>query len=258
MKIFKNKSNAKQVEEYYSNWTLKYIESFGDTFQASRPDNLDSFFSYLIKSIDIKDGLVVVDAGCGIGGPLINMSEKVNANFIGLNVSNQQIQIAKSKLSDMNNKRVEFFECDFHDLSSLSLIEPVDRIYFLESMVHSNDTQKVIREAHSVLKPYGKIYIKDLFERVPVSKEDKLKIKRSVKINNKLFCLKIQPKEQILQELRDCGFKLDFCKQLEIETNQNVGNNFIIKNNLVKHESDWHPYLEWYEIRATKIQSEFD
>lgn len=255
----KNKSfENSAVKQYYSEWTDRYIKSFGDTFQANRPSDLKSYFEYLLKSIDIQNGFHVIDAGCGVGGPLFGLAQFVEAKFTGLNISPEQLEIANKRLSEEGVNNVSFVECDFHKLGKEVMPETVDRVYFLESLVHSSDTKRVINEVHKVLKPYGKIYIKDLFERVAVSKEDKAKILNSVKINNELFKLFIQPKEKLLWELREAGFKLDFCRQLEIETNQDVGNRFVIDNGLVKHESDWHPYLEFYEIRATKIISEFD
>jgi ubiquinone/menaquinone biosynthesis C-methylase UbiE len=259
MRFIKRKNgNVFDVRRYYSEWTERYIKSFGDTFQANRPTDLKSYFEYLLKSIDIQKGFHVIDAGCGVGGPLFGLAKVVDAKFTGLNISPEQVEIANKRLSEEGVNNVSFVECDFHKLGQEVLPETIDRVYFLESLVHSSDIKRVINEVHKALKPYGKIYIKDLFERVAVSKEDKAKILNSVKINNELFKLFIQPKEKLLWELREAGFKLDFCRQLEIETNQDVGNRFVIENGLVKHESDWHPYLEFYEIRATKIISAFD
>jgi hypothetical protein len=115
-----------------------------------------------------------------------------------------------------------------------------------------------MKEVHKVLKPYGKVYIKDLYRRVAIDGKDEALIQKSVDVNNDLFRMNIDKKENLLLILRKYGFKLDFCKLLEIEANQDVGNQFVIENGLVNHESDWHPYLEWYEIRATKVVSVFD
>lgn len=256
--LFKKKNRVKEVEEYYRKWTEKYIDSFGDTFQAHQPKDLDAYYSYLVKSIDIKPGYMLLDAGCGVGGPMLGMAKILEAKFHGVNISGVQVEKCATKIIENNLKNVSVSEGDFHKLSKQFPPNSMDRVFFLESLVHSYNIDLVIKEVKKILKPYGKIYIKDLFEKVAIDSDDKMKIKRSLLINNDLFKMTILSKEKVLNILRDNGFKLDFCKLLDIEANQDLGNGFVIDNNIVTHESDWHPYLEWYEIRATKIMSPFD
>jgi ubiquinone/menaquinone biosynthesis C-methylase UbiE len=253
------KDRVKEVENYYREWTPRYQHTFGDTFQSHRPENLQDYFAYLSAQINIQPGMQIADAGCGIGGPLFGLAKlHPDCKFLGLNLSTEQLEVAQKRRTNEAIEHVSFELSNFHHLRQSFSSESFDRIYFLESLVHSDQVERVLVEVHHCLKPYGKIYIKDLFERVALDANDEKKIKRSVEENDRLFCMNIRRKEDLLLMLRKVGFKLDFCKLLEIEANQDVGNKFVVENNIVKDVSQWHPYLEWYEIRATKVMTAFD
>jgi ubiquinone/menaquinone biosynthesis C-methylase UbiE len=256
---YTSKKRVADVMQYYAEWNDRYIQAFGDTFQSHRPEDLPGYFKYLSHQLNLHEGMSVLDAGCGIGGPMFGIAGLNPAcSFVGLNVSEEQLKIIEKKKIETGAINTDVQKGDFHLLDQIFAPEAFDRVYFLESLVHAQNTEQVIQGVYHALKPYGKIYIKDLFERTAISADDERKIKESVKVNNKLFRMTIIKKEEVLMLLRKYGFKLDYCKLLEIEANQEVGNRFVIENNIVTDVSDWHPYLEWYEIRATKVMSVFD
>src|SRR5580700_7041298 len=71
-------SSVSEVKQYYEDWTQRYIESFGDTFQSRRLNDLPKLTDYLIESAGIKSGMKIVDAGCGICGPAIMLCQKID------------------------------------------------------------------------------------------------------------------------------------------------------------------------------------
>jgi len=48
-------------------------------------------------SANINSKSLVLDVGCGIGGPTIHIAKKTGARIIGLNITRSQIEIAKKK-----------------------------------------------------------------------------------------------------------------------------------------------------------------
>lgn len=69
---------------------------------------------YLAHQIGIKEGMNVLDVGCGVGGPAREIAKFTGANVVGLNNSDYQIDRAtayavKEKLSN----QLTFVKGDF-------------------------------------------------------------------------------------------------------------------------------------------------
>lgn len=253
--FFKDKTHSKvnDIEVYYNEWTEKYMEGFGEIFQAKQGDDLDVFFQYYIDSMGIKPGMKILDAGCGIGGPAIHLAQKMDVSIEGITVSEVQVNIGQQKILNSELKgNVVIRKLDFHHLTNHFSSNSFDLIYFMESLSHSNCPQKVIEGVHSILKDEGVLYVKDLFRKTAYYTAEEAKIDKWIKHNNENFKLNIITKEDLLLLLRKQGFQLQFCKVMETDTNQNLGNAWVVKNNLMGSPTSWHPYLEWYEIKVKK------
>ena len=253
----KNKKNilsTENVKSYYKDWTDRYIESFEDVFQSNQGLDRNQFFDYYAQSAGINDNMNIIDAGCGVGGPANEFAKRFDVNIDAVNISEIQLKKAQQSASQLQLKgKINFISGDFHYLDKTTGHQNFyDLIYFMESLVHSDHVELVLQSAYKALKTGGVLYIKDLYRRKPVNFIDRYKINKSVKINNRLFALNIISVNKLLEILKNTGFELLFCKTMDIETNQNVGNNFVIKNKIVATTNDWHPYLEWHEIKCIK------
>ncbi len=249
----KNKNTAASIATYYDKWTPSYIDGFGEIFQSNQADNLDEFFNYYIKSIGLKEGDRVIDAGCGIAGPAINLAQRKKIFIDALTISQEQVAIANRKIKEAQlESQICVHKLDFHKMSSVLHAESYDVVYFMESLVHSSAPKAVLEQAYSLLKREGILYIKDLFKKTAYHPDERKTIDKWVKHNNKAMFLNIIPKEEILMMARDLGYVLEFCKLLEIPTNQNLGNAWAAKNEVMPDPSTWKPYLEWYEMKFIK------
>jgi ubiquinone/menaquinone biosynthesis C-methylase UbiE len=238
--------------DYYSKWTKAYVGSFGDTFQANQGNDRATFFDYYVKSMGLEEGMRVLDAGCGVGGPMREIASRAALDeIIGLNVTPEQIELARKASIPLgyNGDSFRFQLGDYHQLDSYFPAKYFDVVYFLESLVHSPDPEQVIRGVRKVLKEDGILYIKDLYRRTALDAEDEQRISKSIQDNNAIFCLNIIPKSDLLSIFERNGFELVFLKKIELPTNQEIGNRFVLENNIIPDMSTWYPYLEFFEMK---------
>ena len=258
MNLFKHlrkKVSANDVEKYYEEWTARYIESFGHIFQSKMAESTEKLTNYYIEQMGLKENMKLLDAGCGVGGPAIEICKQINVLIDGITISQTQIDIAnqniiKAGLAD----NIHVYKIDFHNMGSSFAENTYDVIYFFESLVHSSEPKYVIEQAYKLLKPDGILYIKDLFEKTAYNKEDKKQIDFWVSHNNRSIKMNITKKEDLLIDLREIGFQLEFCQLMKIPTNQDKGNSFVVVNNIMPEmaQNKVTPYLEWYEIKVIK------
>ncbi len=242
------------VKKYYENWTDRYMKSFGEIFQSKRANSNEELIEYFIKQMGVADEMKIMDAGCGVCGPAMMIAQKFNVKIDALTISDTQVKISKKRIKHENlQDRITVYQADFHDLSEFPNTS-YDIIYFMESLVHSNQPNLVIEQVYNKLKPDGILYIKDLFEKTAYSKNELKDIQHWVEHNNKNIHLNISKKEDILYILREIGFQLEFCMLMRIPTNQDIGNRFVVENSIMPDPitNSLPPYLEWYEIKAIK------
>ena len=250
----KHLADASEVKNYYENWTERYIQGFQNIFQSKKANTDNELVEYFCKQMQVENKMHLLDAGCGVCGPAILIAQQYDVKIDAVTISETQAKISQEKILEVNLQNKISVHCeDFHDLTFLEN-EEYDIVYFMESLVHSNKPYVVIDEAYKKLKPDGIIYIKDLFEKTAYSKEELKGINYWVDYNNKKICLNIIKKEELLMILRNLGFQLEFCKLMEIPTNQDMGNRFVVENEIMPDPiiNSLPPYLEWYEIKAIK------
>jgi ubiquinone/menaquinone biosynthesis C-methylase UbiE len=243
-----------QVADYYEEWTERYVLGFGDIFQSKQAKNDEQLISYYIDQMGIRDGMRLLDAGCGVCGPAVKIAQSKDVVIDAYTLSLKQLEIAEKKVHEEGLKnQVNPRLGDFHHFNSVP-DNHYDIVYFMESLVHSSKPKSALIEAKRILKPDGVLYIKDLFEKTPYSVNEISAIKRWVKHNNKYLALNITKKENILKIARDLGFQLEFCQLMKIETNQDKGNKFVVDFNIMPDpiKNSLPPYLEWYEIKLIK------
>jgi ubiquinone/menaquinone biosynthesis C-methylase UbiE len=182
-----------RVGTYYDQTTDKFLAVYGEIIQAFRTKNVEDYLDYTIQSMQLKVGMTVIDAGCGVCGPAVYFAAKVSDLQVRA-VTMSIVQVEKSKLN-INDKKlqnqVQVQQGDYHQLGKLFPKESADRVYFLESFGHSNDKVKAVKSAWEVLKPGGKVYIKDLFLRESNNEWEQEKINKIVTQIGYLFEQKI-------------------------------------------------------------------
>ncbi len=205
--------------DIYNNWKIKRyynknsegFNSITDTFQGWRTKDINDTHDYTIKVLGIEPQDLVLDAGCGVGGPLVYIAQKVGCEIEGITLSDVQYQMAGEKIGNLPNAKV--YLGDFHKLRDFFPADYFTKVMFLESFCHTADATRLVRSAREVIKKDGLLYIRDLFINQAHSKADELKIRKAIKAANKLFVYNHLPLDTLLDIIKHNGFEVILVQQ---------------------------------------------
>jgi ubiquinone/menaquinone biosynthesis C-methylase UbiE len=250
--MFFKKRNTK-VADYYDQFTESYLETYGYAIQAFRPENTALLYKYLAKSIGLKDGLKVLDAGCGVAGPAVAFAKMFAIQIEGLTISKKQQTIAQKYISENNcNSQIEIKQGDFHHLSKY-YNEKFDVIMFLESLGHAQNAKKVINEAAKLLNKDGVIYIKDFFPFEIENKALKKQHDKVIKRINESYTYNVLDLQKTLSNLRSNNLEISFIRKFEFEDCIKARASFeeVNKIDLFEDQKEFR-VAEWLEIKFKK------
>ena len=108
---------------------------------------------HLIDRLQLREGMTVIDVGCGVGGPMRRVMRESGAKVTGLNNNAQQLDKARRKNVEAGlDHMAEYIKCNFMDMSAIDE-NSFERGYAIESTCHAPDKQKAFAEIYRVLKP---------------------------------------------------------------------------------------------------------
>ncbi|EEH39113.1 sterol 24-C-methyltransferase [Paracoccidioides lutzii Pb01] len=152
---------ATLTRHYYNLATDFYEYGWGSSFHFCRfaygepfRQSIARHEHYLAHWIGLKENQLVLDVGCGVGGPAREIVKFTGVNVIGLNNNDYQIDRAihyatKEGLSD----KLRFTKGDFMQMSFEP--ETFDAVYAIEATVHAPSLEGIYSEIYRVLKPGG-------------------------------------------------------------------------------------------------------
>ena len=107
----------------------------------------------------VKEGMIVLDVGCGSGLFSIEMSKMVgkSGKIIAADLQEGMLQKLKNKIQETEiGKRIKLHKCEKNKIDILEKVDFVLAFY----MVHEvPDQKKLLEEIKSILKSNGKIFI---------------------------------------------------------------------------------------------------
>lgn len=112
----------------------------------------------MISLARLKDGLTLLDVGCGFGGALEAAAKYANMRLIGVNIDSRQLQICRTLEKGLNS--LELFVAD-----ACALPFPpasFDRVLCIEAMFHFSSRRTFLEEAARVLRPGGRLVVSDI------------------------------------------------------------------------------------------------
>lgn len=162
--------NQKKVVGYYENlesrlgytfltWNTKhfgYYPSKKNNISERKAQNLMN--DLLAKSLKIKKNLRILDAGSGRGVVACYLAKKYQVKITGIDLVPFEVKIANKRASEMLlTDKVKFL---IQDYSKTNFSDNVfDAVYTMETLVHSPDIKKTLKEFFRILKPKGRLVL---------------------------------------------------------------------------------------------------
>jgi ubiquinone/menaquinone biosynthesis C-methylase UbiE len=246
--------SSARVARYYDEWHERYMAAFGDTFQSQRTEDLGELFHHIADQAELKPGMRVLDAGCGIAGPALWLARHRRVSVEALNVSPAQVAEARARVAAAGlSDRVVVTQGDFHRLGELYEPASFDAVLFLESLVHSDHPRVVLTGAFGVLKPGGVLYVKDLFQRAAIrDRAERRRVRRVIANVNRHFSLNVKGQRRFLAALSAAGFALEWLREPPLATQHDLGNAFVADNGIDIYEGPPVTFLDWLELKARR------
>lgn len=251
--------SAKEVGQFYNDQTDNFLKVYGKVIQAFRTTDVSVLLDYQIQAIGLKEGMLVLDAGCGVCGPAIHFAEKVNVKVEALTISSVQVQKAKDNIKNSDaSALINVQEGDYHTLEKYFPENHFDAIYFLESFGHATNHIQVLDSAWNVLKPGGIIYIKDLFRKKAWHKSMEKGIEKEINNINQVYRYNVADLNTILDHVRKKGYILSSLKTIDIPLeefeNLTISNEFqeLTGINKIENLRDYVFPVDFFELKLIK------
>lgn len=117
--------------------------------RAHQNENAD-----LAAHAEITGDMLVFDAGCGIGGSAVWLSETLGATVVGMALSEKEIALARSYAARRRaDLTTEFIAGDFRRTPFADGV--FDVVWAIESLSYVADKEVALREFYRILKPGG-------------------------------------------------------------------------------------------------------
>jgi cyclopropane fatty-acyl-phospholipid synthase-like methyltransferase len=139
----------------------------------SHAESLLNMNREVASTLEIKPGMRVLDAGCGIGGSSLWLAENFDVSVVGITVCEKQLAMARRFARERGvADRVTFELADYTDTNLEA--ESFDVVWAQESVCYALDKRDFLAEAYRLLRPGGQIVVEDWFRvarNLPARKE---------------------------------------------------------------------------------------
>ena len=209
-------SYIKDVETYYkeSQWLYRLFNyntsSLGMHFGFWDKDTKDRHQAILNENqavIDhgkITNKMRVLDAGCGVGGTTIYITDKTKAKVYGITLVPKQVKLAKKYAKRKGVERLTDFSVQDYTKTKFN-DEFFDVVYGIESICYSSPKSEFLKEAFRVLKPKGKLIILDGYlNKKPKNRGEKKIIE---KFKSSFSLKEFITSKKMRDQIKEAGFK---------------------------------------------------
>lgn len=208
------------VNTYYDLVTDFYEWGWGRSFHFAPRANGESVESsiarhehFLALRLGLKPGMKVLDVGCGVGGPMMEIARFSGASVTGINNNEYQVtrgekHVKAAGLSGLCSfVKGDFMHIPFPDNS-------FDAIYAIEAICHAPDKIGIYTELMRVLKPGGSFacYEWCLTKSFDFENAEHRKIKEHIEVGDGLP--DIDSCDQVVDALKKVGFEVKESKDL--------------------------------------------
>lgn len=245
------------VRDYYDAWSQRYLESFGDIFQAARAGHDDDLISHVVRAAGITDGMRLLDAGCGVCGPSIRIARLANVTIDAITISPVQAELARKRVQEAGlADRITVHLGDFAELAAIFGADRFDRIIFLETLCHARLIDAVTRGCRDVLRPGGQVYVKDFYRKVYNDKAQRAWCDVVIERVEREFRLRVRDISELIHSMKQAGLEQTFFERLGFDVTFSWAEKFATTNQIDVFAGgspiDWG---DWYEVAYQKPQA---
>ncbi|XP_042275015.1 phosphoethanolamine methyltransferase isoform X2 [Thunnus maccoyii] len=143
-------------KQYTNRGILRYEKMFGAGYVSTGGPSTTKEF---VDLLNLKPGQKVLDVGCGIGGGDFYMAKSFGVEVLGLDLSENMVDIAMERAITEKLPSVQF---EVADATKRTFPEgSFDVIYSRDTILHIADKLALFKRFHSWLKPGGQLLISD-------------------------------------------------------------------------------------------------
>ncbi|XP_029297693.1 phosphoethanolamine methyltransferase isoform X2 [Cottoperca gobio] len=153
---FKTIQQFLDSQQYSRRSILRYEKMFGAGYVSTGGPNTTKEF---VDLLNLKPGQKVLDVGCGIGGGDFYMANNFGVEVLGLDLSENMVNIALERAITEKLPSVQF---EVADATKRTFPEgSFDVIYSRDTILHIDGKLNLFKRFHSWLKPGGRLLISD-------------------------------------------------------------------------------------------------
>ena len=198
-------------------WGAKHFGYYPKNKRISEREAQNLMHDLIGKKLNLKKSMRVLDAGCGQGVVSTYLARKFGCRIEGITIVNFEIGIANKLAEEIGvSDKVNYSFMDYSNMEFEN--NTFDAIYTIETLCHSTDIKKTLKEFYRVLRKGGRI---GLFE-YRVADDDKFS-NYEISLINKIMDATAAPS---LMKLKFTNFK----KMIEETGFKNVKEEDITEN----------------------------
>ena len=189
----------------------------GESFKTS----LARHEHFLALKLGLSPAMVAADLGCGVGGPLLEITRFSGARIVGVNSNGYQLDRARRYAEEAGLAHLtDFMHCDFLHVDAPD--ESFDAVYAIEATCCAPDKPSIYGEVFRLLKPGACFanYEYCLTDRFDPQDPHHLKLKADIELGGGL--LEIDYRQTIDDALYSVGFDVLETRDLAVQSGPSV------------------------------------